>query len=77
MLESIYYDPNNVGDVVKLTTRPISKETTETFHEKLTIAEETGNVFTDTYYRIGGHVNDDLALQCSSRVGRQNALALC
>ena len=40
---TVYYGPNNAGGVVNLTTRPISKETTQTFREKLTIAEETGD----------------------------------
>ena len=64
---AVHYGPNNVGGVVNLTTKPISKETTQTFREQLTIAEETGNVLTDTYYRISGYVNDDLALQFQGR----------
>lgn len=67
---AVHYGPNNVGGVINLTTRPISEETTQTFREKLTIAEETGNVFADTYYRIGGHVNDDLALQFQANIQR-------
>lgn len=71
-----HYGPNNVGGVVNLTTKPISKETTQTFREKLTISEETGNVLTDTYYRISGHVNDDLALQFQGRMPKRASFVL-
>lgn len=73
---AVHYGPNNVGGLVNLITRPISKETTQTFREKLTIAEETGNVFTDTYYRISGHVNDDLALQFQGRMPKRAGFVL-
>ena len=73
---AVHYGPNNVGGVVNLTTKPISKETIQTFREKLTIEEETGNVLTDTYYRIGGHVNDDLALQFQGRTPKRAGFVL-
>ena len=34
------------------------------------IAEETGNVFTDTYYRVGGRATDKLDLQFQANVQR-------
>ncbi len=67
---AVHYGPNNVGGVINLTTQPISHETTQTLRERVVIAEETGNVFTDTYYRIGGQVNQDLALQLQANIQR-------
>ncbi|QTP54118.1 TonB-dependent siderophore receptor [Billgrantia sulfidoxydans] len=60
---AVHYGPNNVGGVVNFLTKPIPGEVTQTLSERVTIAEETGNVFHDTYYRVGGFVSNDLALQ--------------
>ncbi|MDZ4262139.1 MAG: TonB-dependent siderophore receptor [Pseudomonadota bacterium] len=60
---AVHYGPNNVGGVINFITRPIPSETSQTLREQITIAEESGNVLTDTYYRAGGYVSDELALQ--------------
>ncbi|MDP4546208.1 MULTISPECIES: TonB-dependent receptor family protein [unclassified Marinobacter] len=67
---SVHYGPNNVGGVVNMVTKPIPAETTQTLRERITIAEETGNVFTDTYYRIGGRATDKLDLQLQANIQR-------
>ncbi|WP_370280451.1 TonB-dependent receptor family protein [Pontibacterium sp.] len=67
---AVHFGPNNVGGVINLHTRPIPLKTEHTLHEKLVIAEETGNVFSDTYYRVGGQVDEDLALQFQANVQR-------
>lgn len=65
---AVHYGPNNVGGVVNFLTKPIPGETEQTLSERVTIAEDTGHVFHDTYYRVGGFVNDDLALQFQANV---------
>lgn len=60
---AVHYGPNNVGGVLNFITRPIPSETTQTLKEQITIAEDSGNVLTDTYYRAGGFVTDKLGLQ--------------
>ncbi len=60
---AVHYGPNNVGGVLNLVTRPISREFEQTVRERITIAEETGNAYFDTYYRASGFVTDDLGLQ--------------
>lgn len=65
---AVHYGPNNVGGVVNFLTKPIPGEVGQTLSERVTIAEDTGNVFHDTYYRVGGFVNDDLALQFQANV---------
>lgn len=60
---AVHYGPNNVGGVLNFITRPIPFDTTQTLKEQITIAEESGNVLTDTYYRAGGFVTDELGLQ--------------
>jgi len=67
---SVHYGPNNVGGVVNFVTRPIPAKTSQTLRERVTIAEETGNVFTDTYYRVGGRATDKLDLQLQANVQR-------
>ncbi|WP_227664492.1 TonB-dependent receptor family protein [Marinobacter litoralis] len=67
---SVHYGPNNVGGVVNMVTKPIPAETTQTLRERITIAEDTGNVFTDTYYRIGGRATDNLDLQLQANIQR-------
>ncbi|MCL1476327.1 MAG: hypothetical protein MH219_01485 [Marinobacter sp.] len=57
---AVHYGPNNVGGVVNFVTRSIPAKTSQTLRERLTIAEDTGNIFTDTYYRIGGPASDKL-----------------
>ena len=41
---TVHYGPNNVGGVVNFVTRPIPAETSQTLRERVTIAEETGNI---------------------------------
>ncbi len=60
---AVHYGPNNISGVVNLQTQPISRELKQTIREQITLSEETGNLFNDLYYRIGGEVNEDLALQ--------------
>lgn len=67
---AVHYGPNNVGGVVNFVTRPIPSELQQTVRERLVVAEETGNVFTDTYYRAGGYVNDKLGLQFQANLQR-------
>lgn len=65
---AVHYGPNNVGGVMNFRTRPIPVDTEQTLQQRLVIAEETGNVFSDTYYRIGGFATEDLALQFQANV---------
>ncbi|SDW84287.1 TonB-dependent receptor family protein [Marinobacter mobilis] len=67
---SVHYGPNNVGGVVNFITKPIPAQTSQTLRERVTIAEETGNVFTDTYYRVGGRATEKLVLQFQANVQR-------
>ncbi|GGO84148.1 ligand-gated channel [Marinobacterium nitratireducens] len=67
---AVRYGPNNVGGVMNFLTKPIPGQTEQTLQQRLTIAEDTGNIYSDTYYRIGGFVNDDLALQFQANVQR-------
>ncbi len=60
---AVHYGPNNVGGVLNLVTRPISRDFEQTIRERMTIADHTGNVFYDTYYRASGFVTDDFGLQ--------------
>ena len=68
----MHYGPNNVGGVMNFITRPIPGKLEQTFQQRATIASETGHIFNDSYYRIGGFVNDDLALQLQANVQRGN-----
>ena len=65
---AVHYGPNNVGGVLNLVTKPIPAKTSQTFRERLQISEETGNMLTDTYYRIGGFVREDLGLQFQANI---------
>ncbi|WP_227546112.1 TonB-dependent receptor family protein [Marinobacter fonticola] len=67
---AVHYGPNNVGGVVNFVTRPIPAETSQTLRERVTIAEDTGNIFTDTYYRVGGPATDKLDLQFQANIQR-------
>lgn len=60
---AVHYGPNNLGGVLNFISRPIPTEFSQTLRERITIAEETGNVLTDTYYRGGGFVTENLGLQ--------------
>jgi Fe(3+) dicitrate transport protein len=60
---AVHYGPNNVGGVLNFISRPIPTEFSQTLRERLTIAEDSGNVLSDTYYRAGGFVSDSLGLQ--------------
>jgi len=51
-----------------LVTKAIPAKTSQTFRERLQISEETGNMLTDTYYRIGGFVREDLGLQFQANI---------
>ncbi|WP_275269895.1 TonB-dependent receptor family protein [Limnobacter sp. P1] len=65
---AVHYGPNNVGGVLNLVTKPIPAKTSQTFRERLQISEETGNMLTDTYYRIGGFVREDIGLQFQANI---------
>ncbi|HEX4918258.1 MAG TPA: TonB-dependent receptor [Limnobacter sp.] len=65
---AVHYGPNNVGGVLNLVTKPIPVKTTQTLRERVQISEQTGNVLTDTYYRIGGFVREDIGLQFQANV---------
>lgn len=69
---AVHYGPNNVGGVLNLITRPIPNEFEQTLRERSLIAEDTGNVMTDTYYRGGGFVTDDLGLQFQANLQKGN-----
>lgn len=60
---AVHYGPNNVGGVLNLVTKPISRGFEQTIRERMTIADHTGNAYFDTYYRASGFVTDDLGLQ--------------
>jgi Fe(3+) dicitrate transport protein len=60
---AVHYGPNNVGGVLNLVTKPISREFEQSIRERITIAEDTGNAYFDSYYRASGFVTDDLGLQ--------------
>lgn len=67
---AVHFGPNNVGGVLNFTTRPIPFKTEQSLHEQLTVAGETGHVFADSYYRIGGQVSDKLGLQLQANLQR-------
>lgn len=60
---AVHYGPNNVGGVLNLVTKPISRAFEQSIRERITIAEDTGNAYYDTYYRVSGFVGDDLGVQ--------------
>ncbi|MBP1149651.1 MULTISPECIES: TonB-dependent siderophore receptor [unclassified Methylocaldum] len=60
---AVRYGPNNVGGVINFVSKPIPETFSTTLKEALTISSETGNVLTDSYFRVGGFVNDRLGLQ--------------
>lgn len=59
---AVHYGPNNVGGVVNFITKPIGTEHTSTLKGTVHVAEN-GNILTDTYFRTGGFVNNELGLQ--------------
>ena len=65
---AVHYGPNNVGGIINLTTRPIPLQTEQVLKERIVIAEETGHALFDSYYRVGGAVNDKLALQLQANI---------
>ncbi|GAA0680880.1 TonB-dependent siderophore vibrioferrin receptor PvuA [Marinobacterium maritimum] len=67
---AVHYGPNNLGGVINLHTRAIPNELSQTIREQVVISEETGNLMNDFYYRVGGAVNEQLALQL--QVNMQN-----
>lgn len=69
---AVHYGPNNVGGVLNLVTRPIPNAFEQTLRERLLIAEDTGHVLTDTYYRAGGFVTDNLGLQFQANLQKGN-----
>lgn len=60
---AVHYGPNNVGGVINMITKPISRDFTATLKESLTIATENGHLLSDTYLRAGGFLNDSFGLQ--------------
>ncbi len=69
---AVHYGPNNVGGVLNLVTKPIPNQMEQTLRERLLIAEDTGHVLTDTYYRAGGFVTDNLGLQFQANLQKGN-----
>ena len=69
---AVHYGPNNVGGVLNLITKPIPNQMEQTLRERLLIAEDTGHVLTDTYYRAGGFVTDNLGLQFQANLLKGN-----
>jgi len=67
---AVHYGPNNLGGVLNFVTRPIPGEFSQTLAQRVTVAEETGNMLSDTYYRAGGFLNDDLGLQLQANTLR-------
>ncbi|GAA3549157.1 TonB-dependent siderophore vibrioferrin receptor PvuA [Zobellella aerophila] len=67
-----HYGPNNVGGVLNLVTKPIPNEVEQTLRERLLIADGTGHVMTDSYYRVGGFVTDSLGLQFQANLQKGN-----
>lgn len=67
---AVHYGPNNVGGVVNFVTRPIPAKLSQTIRGRATVAEETGHVFNDIYYRVGGPVSDKLDLQFQANLQR-------
>lgn len=67
---AVHYGPNNVGGVLNFKTREIPTEPSQQVRQALTVAESTGHVLSDTYYRVGGFARDDLALQFQANVLR-------
>lgn len=67
---AVHYGPNNVGGILNLVTRPIPRTTTQTLRQRLTLAEGTENLLSDSYYRIGGQATEDLGLQLQANVVR-------
>ncbi|SOB90021.1 Fe(3+) dicitrate transport protein [Alloalcanivorax xenomutans] len=60
---AVHYGPNNVGGVLNLHSREIPLETRQFLRQKITISEQTGNLLSDSYYRVGGYLSDRLAMQ--------------
>lgn len=67
---AVHYGPNNVGGVIDFRTVPIPRELSQTARQRVLMAEETGNVFSDSYYRAGGYVTDRLGLQMHANIQR-------
>ncbi|WP_419774603.1 TonB-dependent siderophore receptor [Halarcobacter sp.] len=59
---AVHYGPNNVGGVVNFVTKPISTKPSSTIKGTVHSADN-GNILTDTYFRTGGFINDNLGLQ--------------
>lgn len=60
---AVHYGPNNLGGVLNFISRPIPTEFSQTLRERLTLAEDSGNLLTDTYFRAGGFVTQELGVQ--------------
>lgn len=60
---AVHYGPNNVGGVLNMVSKPISRDLEQTLRERITIADHTGNAYYDSYYRASGFVTEDLGLQ--------------
>jgi Fe(3+) dicitrate transport protein len=60
---AVHYGPNNLGGVLNFISRPIPGEFSQTLAQRVTVAEETGNALSDSYYRAGGFVNDSFGVQ--------------
>lgn len=69
---AVHYGPNNVGGVINFVTKRIPHKTSMTLKETVSVFAG-GNVLSDTYFRVGGFVNDRLGLQLQANVIGGNA----
>ena len=64
---AVQYGPNNVSGVINLISKPISKEWSTSFNEKITFFKDSNTLF-DTSFSTGGAVNEDLDVRFSANV---------
>jgi len=60
---AVQYGPNNVGGVINLISRPIPDAWENQIGVGTSFYDHSGHSLWDTYFRTGGGVSDDLALQ--------------
>jgi len=69
---AVHYGPNNVGGVINFVTKRIPHKASMTLKETVSVFSG-GNLLSDTYFRVGGFVNDRLGLQLQANVIGGNA----
>ncbi len=60
---AVHYGPNNVGGVINFVTKRIPTKKSMTIRETLSLSPSTQRMLADSYFRVGGFVNDKLGLQ--------------